>query len=138
MSEKIEYRQIKDINGQELQTLYENAGWTSYTANMQVLLRAVKNSLFVVSAWDENKLIGLLRAVGDGEVILYIQDILVLDTYKRKGIGRKLMETAIAEYKNVRQYVLLTEDTQETRLFYESLGFTSCDKGNAVAFTIQK
>lgn len=138
MTENIEFRQTKNINSQALKSLYENAGWTSYTSNMQVLLKAVENSLYVISAWHDNKLIGLLRAVGDGEVILYIQDILVLDTYKRKGIGRKLMETAMDKYKNARQFVLLTEDTKETRLFYESLGFTSCDKGKAVAFTIQK
>jgi ribosomal protein S18 acetylase RimI-like enzyme len=72
--------------------------------------------------------------VGDGLTIIYIQDILVLKAYKRKGIGKKLMNRVLERFVSVRQKVLLTDDNEETRGFYESLGFESCDKGQLVSF----
>jgi ribosomal protein S18 acetylase RimI-like enzyme len=97
-------------------------------------MKAIESSLLVVSAWDNDKLVGLVRVVGDGLTIIYIQDILILDKYKRRGIGTKLLNYVLDEYKYVRQKVLLTDDSEETRGFYESNGFSSCDKGGVVAF----
>lgn len=88
----------------------------------------------VISAWDKDELIGLVRVVGDGLTIIYVQDILVLKSYKRKRIGSKLLQYVLDEYKDVRQKVLLTDEGEETRGFYEANGFFSCDKGQIVAF----
>ena len=44
------------------------------------------------------------------------------------------MTKILDNYPEVRQKVLLTEDTPDVRHFYEKFGFTSCDKGGAVAF----
>lgn len=98
-------------------------------------MNSIKNLLYVITAWDKNILVGLIRLIGDGFTILYIQDILVSNKYRRNGIGKNLLLKAMERFKNVRQKVLLTEDTEETRSFYESLGFESCDKGFLVAFT---
>ena len=57
--------------------LYESVGWTAYTAEPERLLRAVQNSRFRYFFRENGRLIGLLRAVGDGETILYVQDILI-------------------------------------------------------------
>jgi GNAT superfamily N-acetyltransferase len=59
----------------------------------------------------------------------------VLDSYKRKGIGSKLLEHILEEYENGHQKVSLTDDSEETRGFYEANGFVSCDKGDLVAFS---
>ena len=91
-------------------------------------------SLYVVSAWDINQLVGLIRCIGDTQTILYIQDVLVLKTYQRLGIGRKLMQMTLDRYPSVRQKILVTEDSEQTRSFYESLGFESYDQGRLVAF----
>ncbi len=124
----------KDLNEGQVLSLYDDAGWTSYTKDISKLINAIKESLFVVTAWEGENLIGLIRAVGDGLTIIYIQDILVKKDYKRKGIGTKLFKELLDEYKDVRQKVLLTDDSEETRGFYEDNGFVSCDKGQLVAF----
>ncbi len=134
----IEYKKTDSIEKSKVLQLYKDAGWTAYTENSQQLMEAISNSLRVIGAWDGNKLVGLIRVVGDGQIILYIQDILVLQEYKRRGIGTNLMKLAMDEFKDVRQKVLLTEDAEETRGFYESLGFSSCDDGRMVAFAIQR
>jgi len=128
------YREQKNIYQPALLNLYNDAGWFVYTRNPEQLTQAIRQSLFVYTAWENEQLIGLIRVVGDGLTIIYVQDILVLKSHKRQGIGRKLMERILEEYRPVRQKVLLTDDTPETRGFYEALGFRSCDDGKIVAF----
>ena len=130
----ITYKDHKEITDSVLLPLYNDAGWTAYTKEPKILESAVRNSLYVLTAWHADKLVGLLRIIGDGLTIVYIQDILVLKSYKRMGIGTKLMEIALQKFNSVRQKVLLTEDNDEARGFYESLGFQSADKGKLVAF----
>lgn len=132
--ENIIYKCINDFNEIDIKKLYENAGWINYTNDLPKLIKAIEASLTVISAWDNEKLVGLIRVIGDGITVIYIQDILVLDTYKRKGIGSKLLMCILEKYENVRQKILLTEDSEETRCFYEANGFISCDKGDMVAF----
>lgn len=126
----------KDIipNVEDIRNLYDDANWSSYTNDMTRLMGAINNSLFVISAWDKNKLVGLVRIIGDGITIIYIQDIIILKSYKRNGIGTYLINSVCKEYESVRQKVLLTDDTPESRGFYESLEFSSCDKGQLVSF----
>ncbi|MGC9384720.1 MAG: GNAT family N-acetyltransferase [Kosmotogaceae bacterium] len=114
--------------------LYDDSGFRFYTKDLVRLMKALENSLFIITAWANDRLIGLVRAVGDGKTILYIQDILVLSSYRRKGIGTSLLNQLINEFPDVRQKVLLTDDKPENRDFYESLGFTSCDNGKLIAF----
>ena len=131
---EITYQEEKIINSESLLELYEDAGWIAYTKDLEKLQLAIAKSLYVLTARDKDKLVGLVRVVGDGLTIIYIQDILVLKKYKRKKIGMTLMTTTLDKFKDVRQKVLLTEDTDETRGFYEALGFESCDNGKLVAF----
>jgi ribosomal protein S18 acetylase RimI-like enzyme len=131
---EITYQVVQKIERDSLLDLYNNAGWTAYTDRPEELENAIKNSLYVLIAMDRDKLIGLIRIVGDGLTIVYIQDILVRKNYKRNNIGTKLMTQALERFKDVRQKVLLTDDNNETRGFYESLGFESCDKGSLVSF----
>lgn len=106
-----------------LAALYTDAGWTSYTRNMDESLKGLRNSARLVTAWDDTALVGLARAVGDGYTVLYVQDILVLGTYHRRGIGRELMRRLLLPYRNVRQTVLITDDTAQTYGFFTACGF---------------
>ena len=124
----------KNINLKQLINLYQSVGWTSYTEKPELLQQAVHNSLYVLGAFDHDQLIGLIRVVGDGLTIIYIQDLLVLPAYQNKGIGSTLINKVRKEFRYVRQQVLLTMEEPETRAFYEKNGFSSCDQGELVAF----
>jgi len=130
----LEFSEEKKLNQADLLSLYNNANWLAYTNSLDLLQQAVSNSLYVLTAWENHKLVGLIRLVGDGLTIVYIQDILVLKSHKRRKIGSLMLQKALEKYKNVRQKVLLTDDNEETRGFYEARGFSSCDKGDLVAF----
>jgi len=131
---EIKYKEVQSVKPNALLDLYTDAKWTAYTDDIKKLERAVQNSLFVLIATHNEKLVGLIRVIGDAETILYIQDILVHSAYKRNKIGTELLRRTVAKFEEVRQKVLLTEDSKETRGFYESIGFESCDKGKLVSF----
>lgn len=130
----IQYKKeiIPDIK--DIEKLYNDARWYAYTKDINLLYKAFKNSLKIYSAWDAEKLVGLLRLVGDGLTIIYIQDLLVLSSQRWQGIGSKLVKMCLEDYKEVRQKVLLTDESPPLRNFYEKLGFSSCDQGELIAF----
>lgn len=105
--------------------LYNKVGWDNYTQDPRCLQAALQNSLSVLAAYENNKLIGLLRAVGDGCTIVYIQDVLVLPTHQRRGIGKRLVTQFRRLYPAVHQTILLIDDSPENHSFYKSCGFES-------------
>lgn len=134
----ITYKQNPQLNFQAVLDLYASVGWTNYTACPDMLQNALENTLLVLAAFDREQLVGMLRAVGDGYSIVFIQDILVLPAYQRQGIGRQLLEQAIAHFPGIYQLHLLTDTAEKTRSFYEALGFTAVDSLGCVAYTYLK
>ncbi|WDV45199.1 GNAT family N-acetyltransferase [Clostridiaceae bacterium M8S5] len=121
-------------NEKEIMEIYESVGWINYTKKPEMLKNAYKNSLRILGAYKDEKLVGIIRVVGDGHSIIYIQDILVMPQYQRMGIGSILLKKIMEQYANVYQKILLTENEPKTVEFYKSLGFTAdCDM-NCVAF----
>ena len=118
----------------EIVNLYESVGWTSYLERVDTLREAYANSLCVLGAYDSENLVGILRAVGDGKTIVFIQDILVLPEYQRHGIGSKLLQAVMERYQDVYQMELLTDNTEKTKAFYRSADFTASDDLGCLAF----
>ena len=98
-------------------------GWTADTRDPEAMARGFRNSLLVLGAYEGEKLLGLVRAVGDGATIVFVQDILVYPEHQRRGIGRALMEAVLDRYASVRHIQLTTADTPRTLALYRSLGF---------------
>ena len=131
----IRYVENPALSLEEVLPLYEAVGWTNYTQNPTMLKEAYENSLHILGALnEEGKLVGVLRAVGDGASILFIQDILVYPEYQHQGIGTKLLQQTLEKFKNVYQIQLATDDSKKTVSFYESNGFTSLTSLNCVSF----
>lgn len=86
------------------------------------------------TAWDGDLLVGLARAIRDGSTIIYIQDILVLKAYQGRGIGSRFITTILDEYEDIRQIILLTEDNQITKKFYEKNGLNQVGKYDCVVY----
>lgn len=131
---QIHFSSGKNIDIEQLEKLYNDVQWYAYTNDLDMLQQAVSQSLDVISAWDGEELIGLIRVIGDGLTILYVQDLLVLHAYQNQGIATQLMQHMLNKYRHVRHKVLLTEEAPDVRHFYEKNDFQSCDKGTLVAF----
>ena len=103
--------------------LYQAVGWTNYAHQPQMLEKALSYSLAIYLALDGGAVVGLVRLVGDGFSSVFVQDLIVLPSYQRQGIGSALMKKALEDYKDAYQVQLVTEHTEKTLGFYRSLGF---------------
>lgn len=119
----INIKEIKEYHELDILELYHSVGWTNYTDKPDLLRQSFENSLYVLGAYDEKQLVGLIRVVGDGHSIIYIQDILVLPNYQRQGLGRILISKILEKYNTVYQKVLMTDDQEKVIAFYSGLGF---------------
>ena len=120
----MEIKEYTRYQEDEIFRLYSQVGWTAYTENMAVLKQGFQNSLLTLAAYENNELLGIVRVVGDGFTIVFVQDILVFPAKQRQGVGTALLKAVLERYANVRQIELTTDQTPETAAFYRSLGFT--------------
>ena len=119
----MEIREYRIYNEAEILPLYESVGWTAYTDNPETLRKGFENSMRILAAYEGDQLLGIIRAVGDGYTVVFIQDILVFPEHQRKGIGSALMRAILDRYSHVRQIELATDNTPKTIAFYKSMGF---------------
>lgn len=114
----MEIREYRQYDEREILPLYASAGWTAYTDQPETLRRGFENSLLTLAAYEENRLIGVLRAVGDGQTIVFVQDLLILPEYQRRGVGTALLRELLARYPQVRQIELTADDSPSLLAFY--------------------
>lgn len=117
-------REYSCYNEDEIIRLYSSVGWTAYTDDPQALRQGFQNSLLVLAAYENDDLLGIIRVVGDGFTIIFVQDILVFPEKQRKGIGTALLKAILERYANVRQIELASDDIPQTAAFYKAMGFT--------------
>lgn len=129
-----ELKKYEKYNEDEILKLYKSVGWTNYTNKPEMLKNAFMGSLITLGAYDDTHLIGIIRVVGDGHSIIYIQDIIVLPEYQRKGVGRLMLKEILNQYSHVYQKILLTENQPQTVGFYKKMGFIPDFEMGCVAF----
>ena len=93
------------------------------------------HSLAIYLELDGDAVVGLVRLVGDGFSSIFVQDLLVLPSYQRQGIGSDLMKEALGDYKDAYQVQLVTEQTEKTLGFYRSLGFETLSTYDCTGMT---
>ncbi|MCW3120200.1 MAG: family acetyltransferase [Chitinophagaceae bacterium] len=107
--------------------LYNNAGLPRPTNDPERIKKMFENSNLVVTAWDENKLVGLSRTITDWVWCSYLADLAVCPDYKKSGIGKKLIEFTreiIGE-----QSMILLLSVPAAMDYYPKIGFTKEDRG---------
>ncbi len=95
----------------------------------KTLKASIENSLFWVTVYDTDKLIGTGRLIGDGAMYFYIQDVIVAPSYQKQGIGHLVM-THIENYlsstcSNGATIALLSAHGKES--FYTQYGYVKRD-----------
>ena len=119
----------------QVRTLYEKEGWRAYLNNDDMLRMAYEDSLWICGAFEDERLIGFVRCVGDGQHILLVQDLLVDPEYRGKGIGTALFKAAWEKYAHVRMFMVITDiASSEANRFYQRLGMKPLEKGGMVSY----
>lgn len=117
----IEYKTDKTFRAPQLKELFESVHWLSANYSER-LVKALANSDTVISAWDKEKLVGLVNAIDDGELTAYAHYLLVNPEYQKAGIGTELIARLKKKYEGYLSLVL-TAETQGLVSFYEKQGF---------------
>ena len=110
---------------EEFNYLYDAVGWGSY--DEKVSEKALANTMYSVSVYDDDKIIGYGRIIGDGICFLYIHDVMVAPKYQNKKIGSQIMNKLLEKVNQikienpyVRVYLGASKGKEK---FYERFGF---------------
>ena len=105
--------------------LTNSVGWG--TRDEKVVEKALANSLYCLGAFDDDKLIGFARIIGDETIFLYIQDVMVMPEYQGQKVGTRIMEKLIEKIdqyktvnKGIRTYLGASVGKED---FYKRFGF---------------
>ncbi|MBE9032249.1 GNAT family N-acetyltransferase [filamentous cyanobacterium LEGE 11480] len=112
----------EDVDFDQLQALCEQAAFWARDRRRADLEIAIANSNPVITAWDDDLMMGFARATSDGVYRATIWDVVVHPDYQGGGIGRKLVETILShpQIARVERVYLMTTNQQR---FYEKIGF---------------
>lgn len=117
---------------EEFNYLYDAVGWGSY--DEKVSEKALANSMYSVSVYDDDKIIGYGRIIGDGICFLYIHDVMVAPKYQNKKIGSQIMNKLLEKVNQikienpyVRVYLGASKGKEK---FYERFGFITREDAN--------
>jgi ribosomal protein S18 acetylase RimI-like enzyme len=113
-----------------LQKLFLSVHWESGNYP-EKLVHAMHNSTRVISAWDGDKLVGLVRALDDGETVAFLHYLLVDPAYQGQYIGDERMKRIMSFYQKL-LYVKVMSSDPKTIQFYERYGFQQYDNYSAM------
>ncbi len=112
-------------NVEEFNLLYDAVGWGAY--DEKITQKALDNTFYSVSIYDDEKIMGYGRIIGDAICFLYIQDVMVKPEYQGKKIGTLVMNKLLEkvnevkkENPDVRVYLGASKNREK---FYEKFGF---------------
>jgi ribosomal protein S18 acetylase RimI-like enzyme len=120
------YRDDHDIDLDQLTILFNAVGWERRTADRERLAQLVRGSMFVVSAWEGDRLVGFARAISDGATNAYISTVAVLPEYQKRGIGREIIRRLV-EGRDHLQFVLHANDNAYPFYLHLDVGFEPFD-----------
>lgn len=114
-------------SAKEFNYLTNSVGWGTRKNN--IIDEALRNTLYSLCVYDDDKLIGYGRIIGDKTIFLYIQDVMVIPAYQNKHIGTSIVKNLLEQintYKkinpDIRTYLGASKGKES---FYEKFGFIS-------------
>jgi len=120
----IEIKKIDLKDKDEILNLYQKAEWVKQDeTNLEWLSVLIQTSFCFVKIVSHNKIIGMGRVITDKVSDAYIQDLFILEEYRNKGLGKKLVNYLVDYIKknNINWIALIAEPGSAN--FYKSIGF---------------
>lgn len=129
---EITYEDTHNFNEKDLADLFLSVEWSSgkYPDKLVVAMRNFKT---VFTAWDNERLVGLICAMDDGIMTAYIHYLLVNPCYQHMGIGARLVEKMKEKYKDYLRIVIVAYNDKIG--FYESCGFKKANEASPMFIT---
>lgn len=126
----IHYTEEKIFTQAQVQELFLSVGWIS-GQYPERLHKALMNSSTVLTAWKQNKLVGLIRVLDDSEMIAYIHYVLVHPDYQGYQIASSMINSVKEKYKDFLYIEIMPEESKNAP-FYQRFGFQRMNDGVAM------
>jgi len=126
----------KNLPSEQLHRLFVLVGWSDGLETPEMLNNynlPFINSTLVISAWKNDRLIGVIRVLSDKMFRSIIYDLAVDPEFKNQGIGSELIKRCMEHFPNS-EWLVGTE--KHIASYYEKLGFIRVDKRNGVFLSI--
>ena len=88
----ISFRSDLKPTAQQVIGVYDSAGLSRPTSDVNRIARMIEHANLVITAWDGDKLVGVSRAITDWSWCCYLSDLAVRKEYSKQGIGKKLVD----------------------------------------------
>ncbi len=105
----------------DLKELFSSVGWKSAEAP-EMLQKAFISASHVVSAWNNETLVGIIHSMDDGIWCANIDCLVVHKKYQGRGISKLLLSELLKDLKNVR-YINVCPDELISFYIYKPFGF---------------
>lgn len=112
---------------EQVAQLYDKSEMPRPTKDKERIQKMLDNSNLVVTAWDNDKLVGVSRGITDWVWCCYLSDLAVDPGYKKSGIGKRLVELTKETLGEQSMILLLSVPTAME--YYPKIGFTKEDRG---------
>lgn len=124
------YTEERTFTKEQVQHLFRSVGWVSGEYPDQ-LYKALLGSSTVISAWDGDRLVGLVRALDDGAMLAYMHYVLVDPAYQGQGIAGHMVRMVQEKYRDFFYVEVMPEESRNAS-FYERFGFKVMTDGVAM------
>lgn len=118
---EIQIKYDKDISPENVQEHYISVGWQQRDCIQ--IKKSLESSFLVISAWTDERLIGLARATGDGVFSVTIWDLSVKPAYQKQGIGKLLLNSMLTKLNDYDIPLITLYSELDKKNFYSKLGF---------------
>lgn len=126
----IAYTEEKKFTKEQVEALFLSVGWVS-GQYPQRLFKALMHSSTVLTAWDGEELVGLVRVLDDSELVAYMHYVLVRPDHQGQGIAGEMIRRVKKKYKNY-LYIEIMPEESKNAAFYERFGFQKMEDGVAM------
>ena len=114
----------KDLPVDQLRYLFMSAGWCRNPETPEMIAHfnlPFINATLVISAWHEDRLVGVVRVLSDKIIRSFIYDLVVDPDFRSRGIGQELLERCVRTFPKT-EWIVQTDD--EIVPYYLKNGFT--------------
>lgn len=119
---KLEFSFDRIIDPKGLSKLMKQTSWGG-KRTVNGLRKMLRLSTIKLGIWDGNNLVGFARVLSDGVYRALIEDIIVDESYRGRGIGTKIMQTLVDKLSNI-EHVYLFTGTEKLQQYYKRFGFS--------------
>lgn len=127
---EIRFTEEKVFTREQVQQLFLSVNWIS-GQYPDKLYQALMHSSTVLTAWDGDKLIGLVRVLDDTAMLAVLHYVLVHPAYHGRGIAGKMIEMVKEKYKESLYIEGMPEESKNAP-FYQKHGFHIMEDGVAM------